>query len=286
MGAWGLVHLLHNGPPAFRKRYGALADLVRSGRPFRVAWQATFGDVSSREFEAAFRSHLSQARVPLLALPYTPPPAPSAPRVRAMTGAEAHLLWARLRSWEADAAGKASGDLAEARAEDAGSPEVRYWQALYALRVTRDRSLAARLLEEALSARPSEPRYLLALALALDEDDGAPRGSARLAGVVEHLARRAASAMQLEFLARHHARREHLDAARSFAERSVKADPTCAACLDTYAMVSFAKGDLAEAVYAEERAIAALPEQHVDRDMVARLEKYVQAYEAREKQGG
>jgi hypothetical protein len=163
---------------------------------------------------------------------------------------------------------------------------VRYWVGLFALRARHDPTVATTLFEEALAAKPEEPRYLLALAKALGVGDAAPRDPERLAKVMEALARRAQSSMQLELLARYHYHAQHsrLDVALSFAERSVKADPTCAACLDTYARVSFAKGDLAEAVYAEERAVAALPERSVDEAMVARLVEYAKAYEAKEKE--
>lgn len=287
MGAWGLVHLFHDGPVEYRQRYLGLSARLNAGTPFGVAWKATFGDLSAMQLERAYRAHLA-GKVAVHPVPYKPRPASPVGPARQMTPAEVHTLWARLGHWKGKDAQRTGEHVRAAVAHDQTSPDVRFLRGLYAAQVEGDDLAAVAALEQARAARPADARVLLALALALDLRadrlsggiHGAPKDvrdatDARLAEVVAELTRVATSAPQLDYLAKREERAGRRDAAFSLSLRAVQADPTCASCLETYASLSAAKGDLAEAVSAQERAIAMLGEHRVSRRMIERLAGYV-----------
>jgi hypothetical protein len=281
MGAWGLVHLLHDGPAEYRRRYLDLSARLNAGTPFRLAWKATFAGVSRADLEAAFRKHLS-GEIPTHPVPYTPRPQPPVGAPRVMAPAEVHLLWARLGHWKGKDAERIREHIAAAAAHAPSSPEVSFLRGLHALWIDKDPDAAVPLMEQAHAARPTDAEALLGLALALElqGERGRVAPPARLVEVLAALSRAATTATELGYLARREARFGDRDAALALALRAVKADPTHAPSLETYAVLAADRGDLAEAISAQERAIAMLDERSVGQDMVERLIRYIRRHEA------
>lgn len=60
----------------------------------------------------------------------------------------------------------------------------------------------------------------------------------------------------------------------ALAERSIKADPTCWECLDTYALLLSEKGRFEDAVTVQQRAVDLMPEGVRDPRMTDQLRKY------------
>jgi tetratricopeptide (TPR) repeat protein len=280
LGAWGLVHLLHEGPADYRQRYAALVDQLHHGKPFGLAFGAAFHDLDGRALAGAYAQHLA-ATARWHAVPYTPGPAPPPAEPRPMGDAEVHLLWARMMGWSGDEKERAARQLDEAAASEPGAFEVRFWRAEFAASARHSYADAVRGFDELLATRPDDARLLHALARTLSwwESAGqAPPG--RFAQAVAALEKQATTPTQLDFVARDHLRRGRLAQAAPLAERAARADPTCASCYDTWAQVAFQKGDVAEALAAEERAIAMHNERRVDPAMLARLKRYAEAYAA------
>jgi hypothetical protein len=291
MGAWGLIHLFHEGPEEYRKRYVALSARLNAGTPFALAWKATFGDLHAVDLEHAYRAHLS-TRITMHPVPYQPRPAPPVGAARPLTPAEVHTLWARLARWKGKNAERVREHLGAAAAHDPSSPEVSFLRGLHAIRIDEDAETAVTMMEQAYAARPGDARVLLGLALALElREERRSRGffapserlrkdgRARLAEVVTALSRAATTATELGYLASREARLGHRDAALALALRAVKADPNHAASLELYAALAADKGDLAEAVSAQERAVAVLDDQRAARPLLRTLADYIRRYQ-------
>ncbi|MFT3765048.1 MAG: hypothetical protein QM820_05975 [Minicystis sp.] len=285
-GAWGLVHLLHEGPAEYRRRYAALADLLHHGKPFGLAWRTAFGGIDAGTLATDYAHHFS---VPAKwhAVPFTPGATALPHEARAMRDAEVHLLWARMLRWSGASLERAARHLDEAAASERDAPDVVFWRAVFAASARRDFAEAVRGFDAVLAKKPDDPRLLLGLARALSQWEaagGAPPG--RLARTMEALAQRATSPTQLDFVARWHLGGGRLAEAAPVAERAAKADPTCAPCWDTWAQVAYAKGDVAEAFAAEQRAVAVLGDRRVNRRMLERLLRYAREYEAKMRSAG
>jgi tetratricopeptide (TPR) repeat protein len=76
----------------------------------------------------------------------------------------------------------------------------------------------------------------------------------------DRLARVAVTARQLNDTAWHLAQRGRADEGLPLAEKSIRLDPLCWRCQDTYAVLLAEKGRLDEALAASDRALALLPE--------------------------
>lgn len=284
-GSWGLAHLLLNGPPGYRARFsGYLASLAR-GKGAGVAWRRAFGDIPAKQLENSYRAHLrwtEKVEVAVYRRRYAPR-ALASPDVRAMTAAEVHLLWARLRPWVPPNMEVVRADLTAASAYAPSSPDVRFWNGRFLAKTGRPGE-AERELGAAVAARGTTPLYLLGLAELYatwtDEKTKQPYYPARLADTIARLSRVARSANALDTVADFLADSGDRDSAArgiEFAERAVKADPACFHCLDTYARLLFALGRLKEAVAMEERALTLVPEPLSVPDMLEHLRDYKKA---------
>ena len=254
VGAHKMVQFLLDGAddPTRTRFSDFLAALGRLERP-SVAFAQSFGSADleavDREFHwfltgqtSATRTVTFRATAPALTVPV------------ALSEAEVHLLWARLRPAGERAQMATREDLIEAGLAAPGSAEVKLQEAIFELREGRLRS-AARLLDELVDANPDEPRFLFARAQV-----GWTNGTARQLTILDRLARVARTAAQLAVVAEHRLEQGRTPEALAFAERSVQADPLCWFCHDAHAMALLESGRVEDARAANVRAFGLVPE--------------------------
>lgn len=125
---------------------------------------------------------------------------------------------------------------------------------------------AARELDAALTARPDEPRYLLAQIRLLQAQSRASKASPEATtqavprALVDRLARTAVSAVQLAEVSEWRRRQDGPSKGLPFAEGAIHTDPTCWSCQEEYAHALFDHLRPDEALAAIDRAIALMPE--------------------------
>jgi len=251
-GAWRLCHLLATREPA---RLSSFLDDLERGTGPREAFLRRFGRDETWLEDAYARyptSTLPQVRV----LAYHPP-REAPPATRLMSDAEVHLLWARIRPWRGDTEGAVARDLNEAVRRDPGAPEARYVRGKLYLDTGHDED-AARELDTALAARPDEPRFLYARLLTNAQR---PAPDDRAHDLVDRLARTARSAAELSMVAELYGLAgDRADEALVFAERAIRADPTCWRCEKARSRILFLGQRYDEAVRAADRGLALVPE--------------------------
>jgi tetratricopeptide (TPR) repeat protein len=264
-GAWRLVHLLMNGPNAGdRARFQSFLGDLQRGERAQLSFLERFGN-DWPGLERQYRSYLMEQRIQTAVSAY-PPPAPAPPAApRAMSVAEVHLLWARLLRWDKAGLPRVRSELDAALAADGASPEVRLGRAMYFFH-QKDLEAARRELEVALVTAPEDPRTLLG-AMAWFQERGAASPAtpgavdeAPRAALVERLARTARSASQMNAVAWYYATHHRANDGLPFSLRSLRVDPLCWSCQDTYAVILLARGEADQAFAAIERAISLVPE--------------------------
>ncbi|AGP37743.1 tetratricopeptide repeat protein [Sorangium cellulosum] len=264
LSSWGLVHMLLNGPDPYVQRFASFLEAASRGAPVRQAFQDAFGDISPEQLERDYRSYLVGTRPIRKIGPYTAPPPPPPLVERAMSDAEVHVLWARLRRWQGDGRAWAAAQLDEAVAHEPNNPDVRFWRGLFRTAESRLRE-AEQELTAALAAKPTDPRYLLAMAKLIRAMSSRRiitplQAIVRTAPLIDRLSRTAATAEQLTFVARYRIQLRDLDEAQAFVQRALKTDPSCVRCYDTYGMLLLLQGRVTEAITAASRARDLLPE--------------------------
>ena len=277
LASWGFVHMLYS-VPTYKALFNAVIDDVARGTKLDVAWAARFDAVDPETLESDFRKHMIRTEgieVQAWTTKYTPRPRALPAQPRALSAAEVHLLWARLRAWTPQRLPAARTDVDAARALDAASPEIQYWSGLFR-RAEGDREGAESDLLRALAQRPNDARYLMALGThCRDLARHAPHDP--LDDVVRRLAKVAVSPRALDFVASHHGAAGQIDDGLRFAARATKADPACYRCFSTGARLLFAKERFDEAVDAAERAVNLLPDGVRAPQLVLDLRRYRQA---------
>ncbi|WP_437805202.1 tetratricopeptide repeat protein [Sorangium sp. So ce1078] len=246
------------------QRFASFLDAASRGAPVRQAFHQAMGDIPPEQLEQDYRGYLVGPRVIKKVGPYTAPPPPPPQGERAMSDAEVHVLWARLKRWQGDGRALAAAHLEEALAHEANNPDVRFWRGRLWLAEARLRE-AEQELTAALAARPTDPRYLLAMArllstLASRQIITPLQAIVRTTPLVDRLGRAASTAEQLNFVARYRVQLRDLDEAQPFVKRALKTDPSCARCYDTYGMLLLLQGRVTEAIAAVSRARDLLPE--------------------------
>ncbi|XXX71752.1 tetratricopeptide repeat protein [Sorangium sp. So ce134] len=264
LSSWALVHMLLNGPDPYVQRFASFLEAASRGAPVRQAFQQAIGDIPPEQIEQDYRRYLTGTRPIRRIGPYTAPPPPPPQGERAMSDAEVHVLWARLKRWQGDEMAWAESQLEEALAHEPNNPEVRFWRGRLWIAEGRLRE-AEQELAAVLAARPADPRYLLAMAklirtLSRDRIITPLQAIVRTAPLVDRLSRAASTAEQLNSVARYRIQLGDLDDAQPFVKRALKADPSCAPCYDTYGMLLLLQGRVTEAITAASRARDLLPE--------------------------
>lgn len=291
LGAFGLVHLLMHDP-AYQPRYDRMMELAAQGSSPRAAWDTAFADVEAEELELAYRQHmLNIHRFETMVLRTAYEHRNVTIDVnRVMDPAEVHLLWARLRPWSRDPE-TAKAEIATAVKLAPSSAEVAFWTGVFEL---RQGSLAAAASEmtAAVTAKPDDPRYLHGLAIAHRELATTPKADTdaaqREADAMARLGKLAKTGTELNTVADHHGRSGRWDEALVFAQRAVKADPTCFVCFVTLGEAFFAKQQPGDAAAAQTIALSLLPDGVEAPEEDARLRKYLLAAGKKpaEKDGG
>ncbi|WP_437963183.1 tetratricopeptide repeat protein [Sorangium sp. So ce260] len=264
LSSWALVHMLINGPEPYVRRFTSFLEAASRGAPVRQAFAEAIRDVPPEQLDQDYRSYLVGPRRISKIGPYTAPPPPPPQVERAMSDAEVHVLWARLKWWQGDERAWAAAHLEEALAREPSNPEVRFWRG-------RVRIAEARLTEAeqdltaALAARPTDPRYLRAMILFLStlwrhRVITTLEAMGRAAPLVDRLSRTASTAAQLNLVARYRIELRQLDEAQTFVKRALKSDPGCASCYDTYGILLLRQGRVMEAISSASHALDLLPE--------------------------
>lgn len=274
LGAYGLVHLIMH-TPEYQTRFDEMMELVSKGLTVRQAWERAFSAVDSDQLETDYRKHLvNKYETMVLKTPYTEAPV-KAEINRTMDPAEVHLLWARLREWGGADLPAAKLDIEAALRQAPQSAEVLFYGGLFRA-AQGDLAGAEKAFHEALAAKPEEPRYLHGLVhvlLRLPDRDA----NAKVRAAVDKLAKVASSGRALQTIADYHNAAGRLDDALGFAQRSVKADPSCSSCFASLASTLFAKKRYSDAAGMQQVALSLLPDGAQDPDGEEKLRKYIDA---------
>lgn len=283
LGAAGLVHLLLQDPK-YQPRFDALMEAIGKSEPFSEAWSAAVAGVDAAAMETDFRQHLlNRFETMVLRTPYKLPDVKTESE-RALTPAEVHLIWARLRPFKGPDLAAAKADVDAAKALSPQSPDVLAVAARLALAMDK-LSDAAAAVDEALSARPKDERLLiLAAVIGGSRVDAAsaeskPALALKRDKLLERLASAATTGLAFAMLANHAASAEKWDEAKAFAQRGIKSDPTSADGFAALARVAFQQQDHEGAVRAMQIALSLLPDGTRVEELETRYRKYLEAAE-------
>jgi tetratricopeptide (TPR) repeat protein len=275
LSSWMLVHYLANGAPDHADRFRKLLVAVANGRPAVDTMIEMYGPLPL--IEKAYVAHAQemgpgrQARQWIL--PQTAPTvASSALASRWLDDGEVHLLKAWLRPEVAGA------ELEQAESHAGASATVHGWRALLAEKKKDDAS-AVHEIEAALKLQPADQYYRFERARLLFERalqrPKAERHLDELETEMRAVARHVEEPRQLELLARYFGLVGDDSISMTLAARAVALDPQCAPCLVTLAGAYAARGDLDNAVGAQEAAVLRWPDRkHVPADVTATLAGY------------
>jgi hypothetical protein len=288
-GAWKLVHLLSS--PEHRGRFIAYLRALHAGGTGADAWRASFGDVGDDRIAAQYHSYGKRLGFRVYERPHVPRKGHRPPAVRNLRTGEAHAVWLRIymagseymfrtvfrEAWRAH--------LAAMVREDPQWTGVQFWRALDTHRYGGfiGPAQAERLLRAYVEREPGDARaWSWLVSFGLDRlivedkvgiDDQAPAGLVDLEPDVRALLRFGDSPMALNRIGWYYALRRLPNIGLAFAFRSVRGSPTCGECFDTLALLLYQSGRLAEAVAAQERAVALLSEGGVPSGVTRRLEE-------------
>jgi tetratricopeptide (TPR) repeat protein len=276
--AWLLVHLLRNGPQAYRSRFDVLADALNRGLPAQQAWAEATKGLTSAQLEHDFRAHVLAPSWKLIGGPIAPAPAVSISE-RALRPAEVHLLWARLASVKDRAL--TARQIEAAAALEPGSGAVSYARGSAAM-LAGDRKGAEVAFRRALETAPVDPRYLFAVARATGDCGSSARPPTDTA-LCEALVAGARTSEEQALAALYLARLGQANDALQRAYRALHADGRCAGCAVVLAELLVGVGRPHDAIDVLEQALSASPETRVDRavsQMLANLRRAVRSDEA------
>lgn len=262
-GAWLLVHMFMNGPDAYRRSFQAFVHDVNSGKAYDRAWSRHFSN--AKQLEADYREYAHSDRLPLMSAEVATTTGLSSPRERALVDSEVHVLRAGL-SPNLETA-RQELDLAD---QHGSGHEVRLARGIWELQYGRVDG-AIRVLEP-LTRETEEPRVLFAYAAALEK-----RGDRdTLRAVAERLARVAKTVDQRTLAAIHLANAQQIEAAEKLVTEALRASPNAWRARAVQARLFAQECRFEDAVQAQERALAFLPDRAVAarNDLLRQLEMY------------
>ena len=278
IGAWALVHMLHDGPEPYPTRFKRFMDEVRNDR-VEPAWERAFAGLSSADFDRDFRHYLGERK--LATFEYGRPKAELSNPIttHTLSDAEVRVLWARLSSLDGESGAAAERDLDEAVREAATSPDTHYFRGAFLLKKEHFDEAESEL-SQAVSLAPSEPRYLhglLSLRIAQLPKNPHLHAGDPVVELAARLARVARSAVEFYSLALVSFDSGDRSAALGFAERAVQLDPIDSRLLDGKAQVLAGLGRFQQAAETERSALAFLP----DGESAPQYGKRLKTYERR-----
>ncbi|WP_394830984.1 hypothetical protein LVJ94_31195 [Pendulispora rubella] len=272
--AWNLVHVLMVDPN-YRRRFDKYRRRLLEGDASDISWEETMDDVPLPALEKAYEASLVRFETTIQRTQYAPPRTP-APRVRALSDADVHVMWARLRNWETpEGRAAAEADMKEAAAREPLHPDLAALRAYWSTRQD-DLENAAKALEPALAARPNDARLLNALGWVqvrrIAKKELPPSA---LDPVVAKLTPIASTAAEFDLLAHGRAVHGDMNAALTYEKRATTADPSCYACFFYGSILLDAKGRVREALQAASLAVHMLPDgAQVPNEMLTQMALY------------
>lgn len=266
LGAWAFVHLLLDGQNPYSQRYQVFLREV-SESTVEQAWARAFAGVEMSELDGYFRQYLTNGKLALFTLPYTPHVV-SDVALRPLTEGEVHLLWAQLYAARLGgrdakvAVDEVQQALNAASAADHELSEAHHLRGLLAM--FQERWDAA---ETAISVAerqdPESPRFLFSqLRVQFAKRNGVmqPADVLALMPRFERLGRTAQSAPQLIIAAHYQQARGDSQAALGLAKRAVALSPIDPIILDSYATLLEGAGQWRDALEVQRHAVAFVSE--------------------------
>ena len=281
--AFRLVHLLANASDDYNRRFRGYLGALRAGVARDEAWRDAFGELAADRLQEEYRLYLHGFEMRLWATAYAPP-APPAPRLRALSAGEIHEVW-MLHLLVNGGAATVRRQLGFADRDDPTWPQSKFWHAvLMPTRTADGRAKAIGLLREQVAAHADDARAWLALvSLRLVDAIPAthtgleatpPPGIDALAADVAGLVRLASTPAELNEVAWYYALRRQPATGIGFARRALVADLSCGDCEDTLALLLYQAGRPADAVAHQERAIQLWADERISDSAWTRLARY------------
>lgn len=280
--SWRLIHFLTNGSSERYQRFRHYTGSLVSGVPEAKAWQLSFG--GARDMSDLVRQYRGSRRIGKRVVAYSEPEIP-APEVRKLSDGEVHVLWARMsafRQGDPGDLGKKNSkrrhtEIAEAKNHDPEYSEITYWQV--ALAAPGDRVSQREELWRYVRSKKVSARALLTLVQLEFETMGSSTSARKavlaLAPIVKRLELVATNGHELNMIAWYYAMANKPKDGLDYAERSVRRAPSCAGCLDTYALLLYQVGRSDLALRVQQRAVELYGEVGaIPKSVAARLRLY------------
>ena len=267
--AWKLTHMLANGSRDNHGRFRRMLAGLASGHTKHEAFAGAFGDIADRLGREYKRYHLTR-QLNVWQLPYRKA-AGGIVGERILRRGEAHALWIELGFFRDDPDREAI--LERVDRLDREDPEWSrrlYWRALVHLALKISREPPIDLFRRYVAREPDDGSGWLGLVrLELDRripaghlgtEPAPPPGLDQIEDQVRALLRVATTPAQLNAVGWYYALRRRPQIGMNFTLRALAAEPGCASCWDTLALLYHHAGRAAEALAAQERAVALMTE--------------------------
>ncbi len=274
-------------PGEQHRQFLVYLHLIASGTPRDAAWSQVFGKTSLDDLGEAMRLAHTQSAI-VQHVPHSPPPDFAAPSVARARLGDVYADWvhAELLTHRSRDPRPLLDEIDAALRADPTWPDADFWRAVVLLRhANPEVARCVAWLRAAVERTPDEERVRAALLEAetwgisppaLGEETTSTPPARLTAAEPEALAlgKRAVSAAALNDVAWYFGVRNLPAVGLGFARRALEREPECSACKDTLALLLAENRRYAEAVAAEEQAIAGLGDERPPDRMLLRLQRY------------
>ena len=288
--AWKAVHLLSTSAEDYHRRFRRYLALLGAGANNENAWTEAFAGIPFKKLSAEYKKHQRRYRIKLWKVPFKPQAIIRDPVIRRLRPGEVHARWAQLQMIRAHNKKPSKPNLGPVRAhldlaarDDANWSGTTFWRAALEFQAKAPQTETLRLLRKYLAAEPNDARARLGVLRArmraiVPEDyvglGPEPLGLAELEADVMELVRVSQTAAELHQIAWYFALRKNSATGLSFVRRALAADPGCAACMDTHALLLFHAGRAGQALALQRQAMNMMDEDEVSAGARQRLEHY------------